>query len=519
MHIGIDVGGTNTDAVLMDGTTVVASVKQSTTSDITSGIVEAISAITDSEIAASVDAVMIGTTHFTNAVVSGQGLARTGVVRLGLPAGAGIPPMADWPDHLANAVGRHVHQAHGGVEFDGRRISALDPDELRRIAARLREDRVEAVAITSIFAPVSAADENTAAEILTAELPGVRLSLSHQLGRIGLIERENSTIVNAALLRRAERVTSAFRDALTHVGIDAPLFLSQNDGTLMDVGFATEYPVATFASGPTNSMRGAALLSGLSDCLVVDVGGTTADIGALVGGFPRQAGNDVQIGGVRTNFRMPDVVALGLGGGSIVRTDPLRIGPDSVGNELTTRARVFGGSTLTATDLAVAGGLVTIGDPSLVGDLPDDLMRAGLALIADRIAEVADSVRTSAEPIPLVLVGGGSVLLPERLPGFCTVIRPEHAPVANAIGAAIAQVGGEVDKMYSFEGRDREGILAEAKEEAVRRAVGAGAIADTVQIVEVDEVPIAYLPGGSARVRVKAVGDLATGTSRPEGGR
>ncbi|GAB3212934.1 hydantoinase/oxoprolinase family protein [Marinactinospora endophytica] len=522
MHIGIDVGGTNTDAVLMEGTSVVASVKRSTTADVTSGIVDALAGLAAEQRfdPKAVQAVMVGTTHFTNAVVSGDGLARTGVLRLGLPAGAGIPPMSDWPDHLADAIGRHVHQAHGGHEFDGRAISDLRPAELRRIAAELGEAGVRTVAITSVFSPVTAEAEIAAAEIIAAELPHVKVSLSHELGRIGLLERENATIVNAALLDVAEHATEAFRRALAGSGIDAPLYLSQNDGTLMDIDYARDYPVATFASGPTNSMRGAALLSGLSDCLVVDVGGTTADIGVLVGGFPRPAGAEVEIGGVRTNFRMPDVVAIGIGGGSLVHTGngPLRVGPGSVGHRLTSEARVFGGGTLTATDLAVAAGIARIGDPALVADLDPALVRDGLEHIARRIAETADTMRTSAEPLPMVLVGGGSVLVPGALPGFETVLRPEHASVANAIGAAIAQVGGEVDRIYSLGGRDRGAVLDEARQEAAQRAVVAGARPASVRVVEVDEVPIAYLPGDSVRVRVKAVGDLELNTVEQEVG-
>lgn len=518
LRIGIDVGGTNTDAVLLDGTTVRSSAKHTTSADVTSGIVEAIEELIGRQPDASdqVRTVMIGTTHFTNAVVSGVGLTPTGIIRLGAPAGAGIPPLSDWPAHLAGAVdSSHTHLVPGGVEFDGRPITELDEDQIDQIARGLAADGVQAVAVTSIFAPVSEQDERRTAELLRRHLPAAGISLSHQVGSVGLLERENSTILNAALLLQARRVTEAFTAALDRVGIHAPVYLSQNDGTLMDLDLATQYPVATFASGPTNSMRGAALLSGLSDCLVVDIGGTTSDIGALVAGFPRPAGAAVHIGGVRTNFRMPDVLSLGIGGGSIVRTDPVRIGPDSVGHDLTTKARVFGGDTLTATDLAVAGGLVQIGDPQLVADLPKELVDQGLTQIADRIGQTADAMRTSAEPVPLVLVGGGSVLVTDEIPGFETVLRPDHAAVANAIGAAVAQVGGEVDRMYSFEGQDRSAILAQARQEAIDAAVDAGAIADTVNVVSIEEVPIAYLPGGAARVQIKAVGDLiATGSGR-----
>ena len=112
----------------------------------------------------------------------------------------------------------------------------------------------------------------------------------------------------------------------------------------------------TFASGPTNSIRGAAFLSGVSDAIVVDIGGTTSDVGALHKGFPRPATVAVEVGGVRTNFRMPDVFSFGLGGGSLVVDGPkgVTVGPRSVGYKLVTEALVFGGSTLTTTDIVVA---------------------------------------------------------------------------------------------------------------------------------------------------------------------
>ncbi|MEZ4571318.1 MAG: hydantoinase/oxoprolinase family protein [Thermomicrobiales bacterium] len=94
------------------------------------------------------------------------------------------------------------------------------------------------------------------------------------------------------------------------------MFFSQNDGTLMALEYATRYPILTVASGPANSIRGAAFLSRLEDAIVVDVGGTSTDIGILVKGFPRESSIAVDIGGVRTNFRMPDLISIALGGGT-----------------------------------------------------------------------------------------------------------------------------------------------------------------------------------------------------------
>jgi N-methylhydantoinase A/oxoprolinase/acetone carboxylase beta subunit len=241
---------------------------------------------------------------------------------------------------------------------------------------------------------------------------------------------------------------------------------------------------------------------------VVDIGGTTSDVGMLMHGFPREAAVSVDIGGVRTNFRMPDVLAIGLGGGSLVRDEGARIGPDSVGYELTSRAMVFGGDELTTTDIVVAAGLQDIGERSRVTHLSPALIETALDTM-HRMADVAvDRMKTSAEPMPVILVGGGAILVSRGLPSASKVVHPPYSSVANAIGAAVAQVGGEVDRVFAVEGTTREAVLDIAKAEASERAVAAGAERSSVKIVEVEDVPLAYLPGNATRIRVKAVGDL-----------
>jgi N-methylhydantoinase A/oxoprolinase/acetone carboxylase beta subunit len=513
VRIGIDVGGTNTDAVLLDGTKVLAANKSATTEDVTSGIVGALDAL-QAEHAfepTAIQAVMIGTTHFINALIEARRLAPTAALRLGLPATASLPPLVDWPERLVKAVNGRGYLAHGGHEFDGRHIAELQPDEIRRHAADMAANGVRSVAISSVFSPVSNEFELQAAEIIAQELgEEVAISLSHEIGRIGLLERENATIINAALRELATHIVDGLAASVTGHGITAPLFLSQNDGTLMDVEFARRYPVATFASGPTNSMRGAALLSGLETCAVVDVGGTTSDVGVLTHGFPREATTEVDVAGIRTNFRMPDVLSIGIGGGSHVSVGAggVSVGPQSVGYRLTRDARIFGGSTLTASDIAVAAGRADFGDASLVADLDPTTVKDALARIAADVADAVERMRTSPDPLPVVAVGGGSILMPDDLVGCGAVHRPENFAVANAIGAAIAQVGGEVDRVYAIEPGRRDAILDEARQEAVDRAVAAGADPAAVRIVDFDEVPLPYLPGNATRIRCKAVGDL-----------
>lgn len=514
LRVGVDVGGTNTDAAVMDGPRLLGACKSPTTPDVTGGIVASVqAALAAARLpAAALRAVMIGTTHFTNALVERQRLAPVAVVRLALPATTGVLPFADWPADLRLAIGDHVYLVGGGHEYDGRVLTRLDEAELVKVAHDMKRRGLTQAALVGVFAPVNPAAELRAAEILRQEHPQLQLSLSHRLGGIGLLERENAAILNAALMPEATRVTAALEQAMHRLGLDVPLFISQNDGTLMTPHEIGQYPVLTFASGPTNSMRGAAFLTGLQDALVVDIGGTTSDVGVLAKGFPRQAGMAVRLAGVRSNFRMPDLLAIGLGGGSRVREQPdgsVLIGPDSVGYRLTGEALVFGGSTLTTTDIAVAAGLADIGERSKVAHLGAALVTRSLQRIRAMLEAAIDRVKTSAEPVPVVLVGGGAILVGNELAGAAQVIRPEQAGCANAIGASIAQVSGEFDSILSYSESQRTKALDEARAAATERAVAAGAARDSVSIYSIEEVPMAYLPGGGTRVHVKAIGDLA----------
>ncbi len=514
-RIGIDVGGTNTDAVLMDGATVLAKLKTPTTSDVTTGISTAMAHIlTESGTAASeISAVMIGTTHFTNAIVERRHLEPTGIVRVCLPAGLDIPPMTDWPPDIRDALGHHTWMTHGGNEFDGREISPLDPSEVHAVADEMMERGITAIAISAPFALVTPDMELRTAEILRERIPDAQITLSHEIGQLGLLERENAAILNAALRPLAARTVAAFREAVARMGITAPLYLTQNDGTLMQANFAERFPVLTIASGPSNSVRGAAFLSGRREALVLDVGGTTCDLGVLVNGFPRKASIAVQVGGVRTNFRMPDVHSFGLGGGSIVRRDaegPVRVGPRSVGYRLTDEALVFGGEAVTASDIAVAAGWATLGDPGRMSGLDPDFVNGAVAAMREMVNAGVDRMKTSADPVPLIVVGGGSILVRE-VEGVSELIRPDHFEAANAVGAAIAQISGETDRVFALGGPDhltREGALEIARAEATERSIAAGADPATIEIVDLEDVPLAYLPGNATRVRAKAIGDL-----------
>ncbi len=162
-------------------------------------------------------------------------------------------------------------------------------------------------------------------------------------------------------------------------------------------------------------------------------------------------------------------------------------------------------------------GLVDLGDRARVKHLDGNRLEAARATMASMLEEAVNRMKTDAAPEPLIAVGGGAFLVPESMSGISEVVHVAHQGVANAVGAAIAQVSGEVDQVFS--GVSREEAIERATALAREKAVSGGASVESLRVVDVEDLPLAYLPGNSLRVRVRVVGDAASapgGVRRPE---
>lgn len=524
LRVGIDVGGTNTDAVVIDANgAVVAAVKVATTPEPIDGIRQSLERVLESVDKSHVTKAMLGTTHPTNAIIQRRELDKVAVLRLAAPSSLGVRPGAAWPQDIREIAIGTAAIVEGGHEYNGVEIAPLNEDAVKRLAADAVASGCDAIAVSAAFSPASNEHELRAGEILNSELGNdFSVSLSHQVGSLGLLERENATILNAALLSVATSVVDGFEQALAAHDLAISAYLTQNDGTLMTAAEASRFPVLTLGSGPTNSMRGACALANVNDAVVIDVGGTSADAGILVDGFPRESTAAVEVGGVRTNFRMPDLISIGLGGGTIVRdpragadaganaTDRLAIGPDSVGYAVATEALCVGGGTLTLSDVSLAAGrLDGFGDPPLVANLDKALVADALTWVDDQVTIMSERMKSSREALPLLAVGGGAHLIADEIAGVSEVLRPENHSVANAYGAGIAEASGTIDRVYSYDASSRDECIDDARSRATQAAVRAGAQASAVRITTVTEVPMTYVPGGGCRVMVKAAGPLA----------
>ncbi|ARM76940.1 hydantoinase/oxoprolinase N-terminal domain-containing protein [Acidianus manzaensis] len=511
IKIGIDIGSTHTDVVALEGKNLLAADKVMTTQNLTDGLLNAITTVIQKlgERKNEINSLMIGTTHGLNALHQAKGLNRVAIIRIGLPAGEGVPPTFDWPENLNNFI-THKYMIRGGHEYTGEEITELDEDKIKKIAEEIN-GKTDAIAITSIFSIVNPDHELRTREILKEKGINIPIILSHEIGGIGLLERENSTILNALILRIFENLIIKIKDLLSKLGIeDVKIFFAQNDGTVASEHFIKNYPIFTVAGPVSNSIRGAHLLTGIKNAIVMDIGGTTTNVGVLYDGYPRESSSIVEIVNIRTNFRMPDIYTLALGGGTVIKNE--KIGPESVGYALTQKGISWNGDTLTTTDVAIAIKRITLenANPKLVlQKFPTDYLTNIYTKMKKMWENAIDLMKTSKTDIQVIAVGGGSIMIPDKLEGASTVIKPQNAQYANAIGATLTKIGATVERTFSYEQTSRESAIKNIIDEAKRIATTAGASNNTIEIREIEELQIPYLPGNSVKIKVKVVGEFS----------
>jgi N-methylhydantoinase A/oxoprolinase/acetone carboxylase beta subunit len=508
--IGIDIGGTNTDIVLIDTqSTIITYAKTPTVPDINIGVKTALKqVIKESKINnEDITGIFLGTTQAANAIHQRHDLYRVGVIRIAGQHPQSYPTCYVWPEDLKNTLYVDTITVDGGFECHGDPIAPTNPAQIKSAIETLLRKKTESLAVVGVFSSLNARHELLVKEIAQEVTKGsIPISLSHQIGGAGFIERENSAILNAALKRAMANVFKSLSTICIDLGLSCPIWVTQNNGSILDLSHAIEYPILTVSAGPTNSFIGAMKLARLADGIVIDVGGTSTDVGIVRKGLPRRCLNNSKIGGVTLNFPMPDVFSIGLGGGShvYIARNRIEIGPRSCGNKTFSEAISFGGNQLTLTDVALALGYIEI-----PGARPKNvaLSHRGCKTVIDetlrKIYDLISKVGPEEISLPIIMVGGGSSLLPKNLLDARFII-PHHANVANAYGAALAEISATVDTVVSLE--DRQNVLESLQQQAIQSAIQKGADFKSVKVVDMEIIPYHYMPNRIARVIVRASG-------------
>ncbi|MEW5959748.1 MAG: hydantoinase/oxoprolinase family protein [Chloroflexota bacterium] len=325
--LGIDTGGTYTDAVLVDHAQdeVLAGAKALTTRrDLSIGIGQAVAAVfaqnSGAVSPAQVDLVALSTTLATNAIVEGQG---SPVCLLLIGYDADLIKKHGFEREL---VTQDVIYLRGGHDGMGNEVQPLDETQVRA-AILARREHVEAFAVSGFFSVRNPAHElrvRALVEELTRRPDGAARAVTcgHELTtRLNAIRRATTVALNARLIPLLQELIGTVRHTLNQLGVHAPLMVVKGDGSLVRAEWAMQRPIETILSGPAASVVGAWHLARQGEVWVVDVGGTTTDIAALVDGRPRVNPEGAQVGQWRTMVEAVDVHTVGLGGDSQVQVN------------------------------------------------------------------------------------------------------------------------------------------------------------------------------------------------------
>ena len=325
LGLGIDTGGTYTDAVIVDLDTkeVIAKAKSPTTyQDLSIGITGALDSVLAQGGFAKEDVALVGlsTTLATNSILQGRG-GEVGLI------GIGWKPERDWDLGCKKSC-----FIKGGFDSIGRAVETLDKEELKNAIKEVSQG-VDALVVSCIFGVYNSWQESEAADMI-GELTALPVVLGHTLtGELGIRERTITAVLNAKLLPIINDFLASIKSSLANRGIHARILVFKGDGGLMTIETAMQRPVETILSGPAASLMGAYVLAGLDTCILVDVGGTSTDIAYLDNGFPRINFEGAMVGHWRTRVKALDMWTCGLGGDSAVRmgdNGDLTIGPDRV---------------------------------------------------------------------------------------------------------------------------------------------------------------------------------------------
>ena len=470
MILGIDVGGTHTDAVLIENFQVKRKAKVPTDEEnLLESLLAATTAVFREEDPQKLRRVVLSTTASTNAIVQG----RIDPVGMVLVAGPGLPPpLLPLPEY--------AHVIAGCVNHRGTVVADISSTEVARIQSHWAANHIRHAGIVGKFSPRNPAQENTIAQLLGDRMDHV--SLGHRLsGHLNFPRRIATTYLNAAVWRRYANFVTQIQRFVEQRGITAPIYILKADGGTAEITQSRDFPVQTILSGPAASIMGVlATADCTEDAVALDIGGTTTDIALFADGVPLLEAFGVAIEGHKTLIRGLRTKSIGVGGDSCVsvRDNRLAIGPVREG-----LAAALGGPCPTPTDAMVVLEKTALGDPRkavdalapLSRDLGCSVQETAAAVFEETCGIIARHVNAFLEevnnqpvytihellegkriaPKAVYVVGGPAGPLSGRLGELlgCPAMIPGDAEVANAVGAALARTTAELTLLADTEQR------------------------------------------------------------------
>lgn len=542
MIIGLDVGGTHTDVVLLGDECIERKVKVLTdTGDLFKTVLTGLEEITKDIDHEKIKRLVLSTTLTTNAIVQKK-IPPVGII---VSSGPGLDPEY----YRTNP---HYFAVSGSIDHRGREISAVDETEIQEIAEQLKADGIRYVGVVGKFSVRNPAHENRIAEILGDSFE--KIFLGHRIsGKLNFPRRIATTYINTAVYSVHKAFVEAVKQSLEQKGFSMPLYLLKADGGTMNFESSLDYPAQTTLSGPAASVMGAiSSAQEGEDAVVLDIGGTTTDIAILVNRAPVLEPLGIRVGRYKTLIRSLRTYSVGLGGDSTVRVEngELMIGPERLGP-----AMAYGGGAPTPTDALVVMGKVKDGDRGRAEEGIRAVAKELGLTIEEAAAKIFDRTcrlileetfamidRTNRKPVytvhellegyqikprKMLVLGGPAFYFAQHLNAISDfeVKAVPDWDVANALGAALARTtctvtlyaDGEQGIVYAPEeefsqsigrGYSRHDAVLQAMELLKEKALHRGASSDDLplELIEAQEFNMVrgfYSTGKNIRVRVQ----------------
>lgn len=463
MIIGLDMGGTHIDGVIIKDKRVINTIKNPTDrTDLFNSIWSSLKELLRDYDASEIKAINLSTTVSTNAIVEGK-TQRVGMI---IQAGPGVKNDFSSMDSENSFISGYVD--HRGIV-----VEALDVDEVHRTMDLFKEKEIGSSAVVTKFSTRNPENELEIGQFLKDDFENI--TLGHRMsGQLNFPRRVYTSYLNSAVYETFNDFAKHIKKALEKEGIQAPLYILKADGGTMDIETAQERPVETILSGPAASFMGiSAMINTEEDAILLDIGGTTTDIFFLADGVPLFEGLGAKISKYKTLVRAIYSVSIGLGGDSSIRVEDgdIKIGPERRG-----KPYALGGPDPTPTDAMIYLNLIDISDDAkerakkamqvLGKSLKIDAKKVA-NLILDTMAEIikdktdelladinSKPVYTikellygvKVEPKSISIIGGPAKILSPILEKHYELpcYFPENYQVANAIGAALAKTTLEI---------------------------------------------------------------------------
>lgn len=480
MILGIDVGGTHTDSVLVENYRIKKKVKVNTDSaNIMSSLLAAAQETVSGEKVINIKRIVLSTTISTNAIVQGK-TDRVGMV---LQNGPGLSPESLTSDKDAFFVSGYINNR--GVS-----IQPINEKEIKDIGEYFRRENINQIGIAGKFSPRNALQEIKIAEILKDDARN--FSLGHRLsGQLNFPRRAATTYLNAAVYNIYRKFIEEVQKFLQEINIKTPVYILKADGGTILIEQSILYPALTIHSGPAASIMGVLATADMKeDAVALDIGGTTTDISVFADGVPLLEASGVTIGRQKTLIRGLYTKSIGIGGDSAVR---IKNGEISVGPDREGPAAALDGALPTPTDAMIVLGLASLGNKQKAIDavnilavqmdmdtvtMAKTIMNKTTAIIADNVKRIIADINNKPvytihellegkiiNPLSVYIIGGPAAAM---APGISDLLGypykiPDHSEVANALGAALSRTTAEITVLADTEKKEliisEEGII------------------------------------------------------------